>query len=341
FLVYALYVSFFPQLVAGPIERSTRLLPQFYKKHDFNYDRVTDGVKLMLWGYFKKIVIADRLAIFVNNVYNNPHDLGGLPLIIATVFFGVQIYCDFSGYSDIAIGSAQVMGFNLMDNFKRPYFSKTITEFWRRWHISLSTWFKDYLYIPLGGNRCSKARNYFNIMVTFLISGIWHGANWTFIIWGALHGFYVVLEHIIKGAWEKCFGSAKFPIPSGVKKYLQVILTFTLVTFAWIFFRANSISDAFYIVGHLFTGLGSLLSYGAIKADLLGKGLGFGEYDLIIAIVSIAFMEYVHIIQRHESIRHMLRDKPIYIRWSIYYALVMWILLFGEYGTNTFIYYQF
>src|SRR3989344_5166299 len=192
FGIYALYVMFYPQLVAGPIERPQNLLHQFYEKHDFNYRRVTDGLKLMLWGLFKKIVIADRLAVFVNQVYNNPTGFEGISLITATVFFAFQIYCDFSGYSDIGIGAAQVMSFKLMDNFKRPYFSKSISEFWKRWHISLSTWFRDYFYFSIGGNRVSIPRWYFNLFATFLLSGFWHGANWTFIFWGALHGFYLI-----------------------------------------------------------------------------------------------------------------------------------------------------
>ena len=196
--VFAVFVSFFPQLVAGPIERSHRLLPQFFIKHEFNYDRVRHGLQQMIWGFFKKVVIADRLAIVVDGVYNNLDDYSGLALIVATIFFTFQIYCDFSGYSDIAIGSARVMGFELMDNFKRPYFSKSISEFWKRWHISLSTWFRDYLYIPLGGNKVVKWRWYYNLFITFLVSGFWHGANWTFIAWGALHGIYLITAIILK-----------------------------------------------------------------------------------------------------------------------------------------------
>ncbi len=193
FGIYALYVMFYPQLVAGPIERPQNILHQFFEKHDFDYIRVTDGLKLMMWGLFKKVVIADRLALFVNQVYDSPTNYQGIPLIIASVFFSFQIYCDFSGYSDLAIGAAKVMGFNLMKNFNRPYFSKTISEFWKRWHISLSTWFRDYLYIPLGGNRKAKYRWYYNLFITFLISGLWHGANWTYIIWGSLHGSYLII----------------------------------------------------------------------------------------------------------------------------------------------------
>ena len=190
FGIYSLYVMFYPQLVAGPIERPQNLLHQFREKYDFDYDRVVGGLKLILWGFVKKLVIADRLAIYVNAVYNNPEQHNGMTFIVATIFFAIQIYCDFSGYSDIAIGAAKVMGFKLMTNFNRPYFARNISEFWKRWHISLSTWFKDYLYISLGGNRVSIPRWYFNLMLVFIISGLWHGANWTYIIWGAWNGFY-------------------------------------------------------------------------------------------------------------------------------------------------------
>src|SRR5678815_1064118 len=186
FGIYALYVMFYPQLVAGPIERPQNLLHQFYENHKFDYERVVNGLKLILWGFFKKLVIADRLALYVGAVYNNPTHHTGLSFIMATIFFAFQIYCDFSGYSDIAIGAAKVMGFKLMTNFNRPYFARSISEFWKRWHISLSTWFKDYLYISLGGNRVSVPRWYFNLFIVFLVSGLWHGANWTYIIWGCL-----------------------------------------------------------------------------------------------------------------------------------------------------------
>ncbi|OFY92284.1 MAG: alginate O-acetyltransferase, partial [Bacteroidetes bacterium RIFOXYB2_FULL_35_7] len=192
FGIYALYVMFYPQLVAGPIERPQNLIHQFYEKHTFDYQRVTDGLKLMLWGFFKKMVIADRLSLYVNQVYNNPDQYSGFPVLLATYLFAFQIFCDFSGYSDIAIGSAKIMGFKLMDNFNTPYFAKTIKEFWKRWHISLSTWFRDYLYISLGGNRVIKWKMQFNLFIVFMISGLWHGANWTFVLWGSLHGFYII-----------------------------------------------------------------------------------------------------------------------------------------------------
>jgi D-alanyl-lipoteichoic acid acyltransferase DltB (MBOAT superfamily) len=340
FGIFALYVSFFPQLVAGPIERSTRLLPQFKEEYEFDYVRVTDGLKLMLWGFFKKVVVADRLAIFVNGVYNDVQGAEGIPLILATVFFAFQIYCDFSGYSDIAIGAAQVMGFNLMDNFKRPYFAKSVPEFWRRWHISLSTWFKDYVYIPLGGNRVSKTRYYANLFITFLISGLWHGAAWTFVIWGALHGFYQIFSLVTKkyrDKFKESIGLVNYPT---LNKYLQIGITFILVDFAWIFFRANSLTDAWYIIRNLFSGITSQISsIGMLSISL--SGFGFSKYELAVAVGVILIMEAIHLIQRHGSIRHMMRDKPIWFRWSLYYALIFMILFLGAYGNQEFIYFQF
>lgn len=333
--IFALYISFFPQLVAGPIERAGRLLPQFKKKHDFDYERVTDGLKLILWGFFKKLVIADRLAIYVNQVYGNPTDHTGLPLIIATYFFAFQIYCDFSGYSDIAIGSARVMGFDLMDNFNRPYFAKNPVEFWRRWHISLSTWFRDYLYIPLGGSRVSRKRLYLNLAVVFLITGLWHGAAWTFVVWGGIHGLYIIGYNMSRGLREKAntkLGLVRYP---GMMKYVNVFVTFNLVSFAWIFFRANSMSDALYIAGHLFSGINA--GQFTLKA-LSGKMV---PAEFIIAVASILFMEVVHLIQRHSHMRSFLTDKPLWLRWPIYYILMFSILLLGVFGANEFIYFQF
>ena len=240
FGIYALYVMFYPQLVAGPIERPQNILHQFYEKHKFDYKQVTDGLKLMAWGLFKKVVIADRLASTVNRVYDNPTDFEGLALIVATVFFAIQIYCDFSGYSDIAIGSAQVMGYKLMKNFDRPYFSKSISEFWKRWHISLSTWFRDYLYISLGGNRVSKGRLYFNLMVTFLISGLWHGANWTYVIWGGLNGLYLVIELWISKPLSKLVEFLKLNRFPFLLNFIKTGFTFSLICLTWVFFRAKN-----------------------------------------------------------------------------------------------------
>ena len=249
--IFAVYVSFFPQLVAGPIERSTHLLPQFLQKFRFNESRAVSGLKQIVRGLFKKVVIADTLAVLVDRVYSSPHEHAGSILIVATYFFAVQIYCDFSGYSDIAIGSARIMGFSLKENFRRPYFAVSISDFWKRWHISLSSWFKDYLYIPLGGNRRSKYHTFSNIFIVFLISGLWHGANWTFAVWGGLHGLFAVIERVVRnmnfsGLYK---GHSK---GSASNQYLRIFITFHLVLFAWIFFRANNLDDAFHIVNNLF-----------------------------------------------------------------------------------------
>ena len=338
FITYALYVMFFPQLVAGPIERPQNLIHQFYEKHDFDYVRIADGLKLMVWGMFKKIVIADRLALIVSAVYSHPEGHSGFLLILATVFFAFQIYCDFSGYSDIAIGAAQVLGFRLMDNFNRPYHSKSIAEFWKRWHISLSSWFRDYLYIPLGGNKVSIQRWQFNLFFVFLISGFWHGASWTYILWGALNGFYLIFSiwtHLVRKKIVELTGLNRIP---KVHQYLQIVVTFCLVNFAWIFFRAENVSDAFYIVTHLFSGLSSL-SFAKIKSDLGSLGLIY--FEILIAIVAIVFMEWIHFIQRHQSIRQMLSQRPLWFRWAVYYAMIFGITFLGVFSQAQFIYFQF
>ena len=326
--IFALYVSFFPQLVAGPIERPQNLLPQFYELHTFNYSRVTNGLKLMLWGFFKKLVIANKLALYVDLVYGNVTSYLGIHLILATIFFGFQIYCDFSGYSDIAIGAAQVLGFKLMDNFKRPYFSQSVSEFWKRWHISLSSWFKDYLYIPLGGNRVSKLRWYFNLLIVFIVSGIWHGANWTFICWGALHGSYLVFYLIIKKYWN--YIKFKLELDEVPELYLiiSIISTFILVNVGWIFFRSNSISDAIYILTHLSSG------WTFENMDLIGANRFFT------LIISILFLLIVEIIQEHVQVRQYLSEKPVWLRWGVYLGLALSIVFLGE-NNLQFIYYEF
>jgi len=336
FGIFALYVSFFPQLVAGPIERSTRLLPQFFEKHKFDYVRITDGLKLILWGLFKKVVIADRISYLVNYVYNDVYSYQGLPLIIATVLFAFQIYCDFSGYSDIAIGTAKIMGFDLMDNFNRPYFSKSISEFWKRWHISLSTWFRDYVYIPLGGNRVAMWRVYINIFIVFLVSGLWHGANWTFVAWGALHGFYLLFSLWTQAIRKKILRFSRLDQYPLLYKYFRVGITFSLVCFSWIFFRANNITDALYVVSNMFKGL---LNPEMIGFILRGFDLGFRSF--LLGLVAIIFMEYIHHIQRHRSIRHLLSSKPAWIRVSVYTTLVVSIVFLGNFSANQFIYFQF
>lgn len=342
--IFALFVTFFPQLVAGPIERAGNLLGQLKEKFDFDYSRVTAGLQLIGWGLFKKVVIADRLALMVNQVYNNPTDYEGLPLILATIFFAFQIYCDFSGYSDIAIGSAQVMGFKLMLNFRQPYFSKSISEFWRRWHISLSTWFKDYVYIPLGGNRVLKWRWYYNVFIVFLVSGLWHGANWTFIIWGALHGVYQVFGSMTN-EWRNNFAD-RIGLKRIPKLYslLQISSTFVLVCFAWIFFRANSLPDAIYIIEHLFTDL-----YEGIVSIITNENrgrekylyLGLDAYTFLLASLTMIFLIFVESIQRKSNMREKISRYPTGIRWVLIYLLIASIIFLGVYRSNEFIYFQF
>ncbi|QZY55488.1 MBOAT family O-acyltransferase [Crassaminicella profunda] len=340
--IFALYVSFFPQLVAGPIERSDKLLPQFYEKYRFDYDRFANGLVQMGWGFFKKVVIADRVAILVNQVYNNVTEYTGIQLIVATVFFTFQIYCDFSGYSDIAIGLARILGFDLMKNFNRPYGATSIPDFWRRWHISLSTWFKDYLYIPLGGSKTSKPRWYFNLSLTFLISGLWHGANWTFILWGCIHGFYQMVSistRNIRSTFVRGIKLDQFPI---LHRLLNIIITFLLVCFAWIFFRANNLKDAIYIVTHLFEGVLEIQSIQTLSAYV--SILGLEKIEFFIAVGAIALMEIVQFVGRDREIYDLLNNSPIFLRWAAYYIVVFAILLFGVYGSEVdiqFIYFQF
>ncbi len=337
FGIYSLYVMFYPQLVAGPIERPQNLLHQFYDNHSFNYRQATDGLKLMAWGLFKKVVIADRLAVAVNTVYGDPRAFSGLPLIVATIFFAFQIYCDFSGYSDIAIGAAQVMGFRLMDNFNRPYFSKSIAEFWKRWHISLSTWFRDYLYIPLGGNRARTWRWQFNLFLTFLVSGLWHGAHWTYIIWGALNGLFMMVSIWTQNIRRRICHVITLDQHLVLHKGVRVAMTFSLVCIAWIFFRARYVQDGWYILTHLLDI--NQRSFSTGLTELLHMGLS--PYNLVVSIVAIIFMEIVHSIQRHRGIRQMLSEKPLWLRWSVYFSLVFSIAFLGMFENQQFIYFQF
>ncbi|MFN8208913.1 MAG: MBOAT family O-acyltransferase [Bacteroidales bacterium] len=328
FGIYALYVMFYPQLVAGPIERPQNLLHQFYEKHEFEYDRVTQGLKEILWGLFKKIVVADRLAIYVDAVYNNPGEHTGISAIVATVFFAFQIYCDFSGYSDIAIGAAKVMGFKLMTNFNRPYFSRSISEFWKRWHISLSTWFRDYLYISLGGNRVGKNRWYFNLFIVFLISGLWHGANWTFVIWGALNGFYLVFAiwtDSVRNKLAKATGLSSYP---HFFRLIQMGTTFFLACFAWIFFRAANFDDAVMLIRQM-THLSGPLYIGDPSAFL---------YSLT-GIAILLMVDFKREFYRG-SLSFMNHPNRL-VRYSIYTALILLILSMGVIDGGQFIYFQF
>jgi len=335
---FALFLAFFPQLLAGPIERAARFLPQLRDKFDFDSERVAHGLKLMLWGFFQKMVIADNLAVFVDSVYSSPAQYQGFTLLAAAVFYSFQIYCDFSGYSDIAIGAAQVMGFTTMVNFERPYFSKSLPEFWRRWHISLSSWFRDYLYIPLGGNRVPVPRWYFNLFFVLLICGLWHGANWTFVVWGGLHGFYLVvsaLTHGIRGKFHKITGLDQAP---RLHDSIKTLVTFSLVTLAWIFFRADSNSDALHILSHLLRGWQDVF-----QTDFLVKNSVWStfKFEWITGVASIGVLILVEAGTRHGNIVEMISARPIWIRWSAYYFILLSILLFGSFGTKQFIYFQF
>jgi alginate O-acetyltransferase complex protein AlgI len=344
FGIFALYVSFFPLLLSGPIERSTRLLPQFYRVIPFDYERITSGLRLMLWGFFQKVVIADRLAVVVNQVYSNPSDYQGIPLLIATIFFTFQIYCDFAGYSDIAIGAARVMGYEVMNNFTRPYFSKSIPEFWRRWHIALSSWFRDYVYITLGGNRRGKTRQCFNLLTVFIISGLWHGANWTYIVWGTLHGFYMLWSLCLakfRHAAIDVLGLTRYP---NVLNVVRVFFTFSLVTFAWIFFRANTVADAFYIATHLHTNLLDFFTHLPELGQgegLIGGDLGLSKVEFILAAGLLCLLGLVHWIQRAYSLETLILRQPVWIRWPVYYSLIFFTLLLGKPGTQEFIYLKF
>ncbi|MFT3932961.1 MAG: MBOAT family O-acyltransferase [Chitinophagaceae bacterium] len=326
FGIYSLYVMFYPQLVAGPIERPQNILHQMHTKHPFNYDLMVSGLKLMLWGFFKKLVIADRLSLYVNSVFNNPELHNGTSIAIAAFFFAIQIYCDFSGYSDIAIGCAKTMGFDLMKNFNRPYFATNIQDFWRRWHISLSTWFRDYLYIPLGGSKTSTARRYLNLFIIFLVSGLWHGANYTYIIWGALHGFYSVVYIIIKPYLRK---TPQNEFAARVMRIGNIAITITLVTFAWIFFRANSVTDAFTIIGNL-------KSFGA--KPFMGDGISNFAHS-VLAILILFMVEYKmeYLPQKF----NFFTSHNIAVRWGSIAITIFLLLILGVFNGGQFIYFQF
>jgi D-alanyl-lipoteichoic acid acyltransferase DltB (MBOAT superfamily) len=329
FGVFAVYVCFFPQLVAGPIERAVSFLPQFHEVHRIEYRRMADGLRLVLWGLFKKLVVADRVSLYVDSVYNNAyqHD-SSLTFVLATYLFAFQIYCDFSAYSDIAIGSARMMGFDLMENFRRPYASRSVGEFWRRWHISLSTWFRDYVFIPLGGSQVGQRRRMANLFIVFLVSGLWHGANWTFVIWGALHGFYIVAGILLLAWRERLWARLGGASRPRFRACVEVALTFHLVCLGWIFFRANTVSDAFHIVG-------SILSFN-LSAPYIGEAAQF-LYGLT-GIAALLSLEYL---QGQRTTSEMFHELPAVGRWAIYVACVFGIMLLGVFDGGQFIYFQF
>lgn len=355
--IFAVYVAFFPQLVAGPIERSTRLLPQLREHRDFDTERAVKGLRLILWGYFKKVLIADRVAVAVNAVFARPTSFRGLPLLVATYLFSFQIFADFSAYSDIAIGSALLLGIGLMRNFDRPYFAASIPEFWSRWHISLTSWFKDYVYIPLGGNRVTTGRWVLNVMVVFLLSGLWHGANWTFVIWGAIHGILFIGSRLKK---------SEIRSQSRIRALLRTFVNFHVVTFAWIFFRADTTSEALTIVRNVFSaepGAGGvqnpyLLVGGSLASGLfqiLGKlaqgdlvGLmrviagstGIGPVELSVAGLAILALLSVHHLKRGRFELAVGR-WPRPVRFLTYATMTLAIMNLGKAVQEPFIYFQF
>ncbi len=331
FIAFSAFVSFFPQLVAGPIERATSLLPQFYAKRTFNYSTAVDGMQQILWGLFKKVVIADNCAVFANQIFNNSANMNGSTLVLGALFFAFQIYGDFSGYSDIAIGTSRLFGFDLMRNFNFPYFSRDIAEFWRRWHISLSTWFRDYLYIPLGGSRGGTLMKVRNIFIIFIVSGFWHGANWKFIVWGALNAIYflpLLLTNTNRNNLETVAQGRLLP---SIKELSCMLLTFCLTVFAWIFFRAENIGHAInYISGILSPSLFSIPKFPGMKSVL----------PTIILVIIFVVIEWKGR-EGQFAIAHIGQNWYRQIRWSFYSIIIFLILMFMPSVESPFIYFQF
>ena len=319
--IYALYVSFFVDLAAGPIDRAEKLIPQLETEHNFVPEQVVKGLRLMLWGYFMKVVVADRLTLYVDPVFNHLDSHSGISVLLAAVFFSIQIYCDFGGYSFIAIGCGKVMGFDLMTNFERPYMATSVTDFWRRWHISLSTWFRDYVYIPLGGNRCSKLRNRINLLVTFTVSGLWHGANWTFVIWGFLNGVFQVFGKM----WKK--SGSKQKVYKGSERAWNIFITFVLMTVAWTFFRANNVEDAIQALGMMCVPTGSLY----IPQTSL----------LVYILMGMAVLLVCDVLQEMHGRHPLLENKSVVVRFASYLLLIVLILTVGVFDGGQFIYFQF
>ena len=330
FGIYAAFISFFPQLVAGPIERTNNLLPQIKAAHDFDYAQAAYGMKLMTWGFFKKLCVADVVAVWSDRVFNDVYSYKGFALILAAFFFTVQIYCDFSGYSDIARGCAKLFGIELMENFRSPYFSASIREFWSRWHISLSTWFRDYVYIPLGGNRCGKFRHNVNLMITFIVSGLWHGANWTFVLWGAVHGLAQIVENAFLPKGHE---------PKGFVRAVRVFITFLLVMMAWVFFRANSIGEALYVLGNLFTGISDVRAY-FVEAGYKVFEASLGDkVSAFMSILTLCVWDWGSL-KRDVITRITMKKSPV-LRYAFYFGLLTALLCLQAIDTTDFVYFQF
>lgn len=310
-LKYSLFISFFPQILSGPIGKAKEMLPQFSQKHLFNKKNIFNGIMIIIYGLFKKVVVADLMAIGINNVYGNLSEFKGIPLLITVIMYSLQIYFDFSSYSNIAYGCAKIFGYELNKNFNLPYFASSVKEFWSRWHMSLSTWFRDYLYFPLGGNRCKKYKCYLNILIVFLVSGLWLGAAWTYIVWGGIHAIYQILERMF---------NLKFN-----NKILNIIKTFILVTFAWIFFRSNTINDAIYVITNMFN-----ISFAGIKEQILSIGLD--KYDLIVLFVSVISILVIEVLQYKKQIYNKFKNLQLIPKLIICIILIFITVIFGSYG---------
>lgn len=343
-LRYALFVSFFPQLVAGPIERSKNLMSQLYEKHTFDFKRAKDGVLLMAWGFFQKLVIADRIAGPVNSVFNDYTAYTGAQIYFAIMLFAIQIYCDFAGYSDIAVGAARIMGFRLTKNFKSPYIVTSIKGYWAGWHISLTNWFKDYVYIPLGGNRKGKFRKHLNILITFSVSGLWHGANWNYIVWGCVNGIYQVVGDITRPYRKKALGLLKINEKNPVFNVFQWLITMILINFSLLFFRANSLDQALDILRY---GISNFQLASMYNPDTFLRLHTMGMYgkEFYMMIFSSVLLLIVDFFRIRVDLKAILARRNIVIRWFVYFALIFSILIFGIYGPEydaaAFIYFQF
>jgi len=336
FGIYALYVMFYPQLVAGPIERPQNMLHQFHEEHEFSSEMVTSGLRLMMWGLFKKVVIADRIALITDNIFDMPQDYNGFTLLVTAILYAFQIYCDFSGYSDIALGSARTMGFKLMRNFEFPFVSKSVTEFWRRWHVSLSTWFYDYLFNPMVASlrNFGKKAIIFSLMVTFILSGFWHGVGWKFIIFGCFHGGAVVFEMLTKKTRKKINGA----LPLKLSDFISKSLTFIFLCFTWIFFREKNVSMSMTYIKRL-TGVPHEI-YDSIKMHRSLSNF-HSRIEIVYAIVFILIMNFVQKIDRTQSADKFLANYPMTVRYAVYYFFAFSILFFGVFTQQSFIYFQF
>lgn len=328
---FALYVAYFPKLLAGPIERAKPFLERVREPVRFSGAGVAFGLQLLLWGLFKKVVVADNLAAFVDTVYAQPAFASPADLLIATYFFAFQLYCDFSGYSDMAIGASMVLGIPLMENFRRPYLSQSVPEFWaKRWHLSLASWFRDYMYIPLGGNRVGRMRQYANLMAVFLVSGLWHGANWTFVVWGGLNGLYQVVSVTTRGLRERIRVLTR--VPSPLLTVWQVTVTFHLILVTWVFFRAASIADAMTVITRV---AGSA----AALPTMLQARLATGE--VLFAIALIVVLLAVEVLDERKPLWDRVAPRPTWVRWSVYYAMIAALIVFGSWQLQNFVYMQF